>query len=307
MPSSKILLLNLVLLFQLWILPMITDAATASLSCNRPCQDINRDPIPAGSKLDLTWQFANHYLPERFDIVLAWGLRTNALNTLITYLDYEKPTQDAQADTYKTSLTLPPKLPSGDYYWIILTPYDAANYSDYTTNFGPYTVYGSDEAMNKTRGPSYPFELDVQCSGGKCGQGGNTIEMGGPLLVSWSYEDTFRMALYWGSPDILGETATAVVQLFPSLNCTKDRKYGVSISTQSILNLVPPGPYYYIAVESTSSSNVRSLAGPYTIKSSAAGGGGGGTSDASKSWSSSSFFTPLIFTFMILIINYFIQ
>lgn len=157
--------------------------------------------------------------------------------------------------------------------------------------------------MNKSSGLSYPFSLDVQCSGGKCGQDGNTIEMGGPLLVSWSYEGTFRMALYWGSPDILGETATAVVQLFPSLNCTKDRRFGVSISTQSILNLVPPGPYYYLAVESTTSANVRSLSGPFTIKSSATGGDGGGSSDASRPWSSIS----LTFTFIMLLIHYFIQ
>ncbi|KAI9311523.1 hypothetical protein BX666DRAFT_938034 [Dichotomocladium elegans] len=251
------------------------DAVGATLSCNRPCEIIARDPIPAGSNLELTWTETGNYLPSRFDIVLAWGLASNALTTLIAFLNYTQPVQNATAQTYTTSITLPSNVPSGDYYWIMITPHDVANYSVYATNFGPYHIYGSDVAPSSMPSAQYPFKIDVVCGNnlGQCG-GANIIQPGAPLLVSWSYSAmSFQASIFWGNPDLLGLNSVAVVQLFPYTNTMvasnrqNTNNYSISVSTQSLLHGVPPGLYYYVGVVSTgSSASVRSFAGPFTIR-----------------------------------------
>lgn len=254
------------------LLDTVYGAWNATIGCEKPCNDINKDPILAGTYLSIR----STGIPENitsYTIFLDWGKPSphgsDMVFVLGDVLHIERDSTGATTVNVSTPSTIPP----GDYYSIRLFGKGANGlFSDGDQIiFGPLTF----QKKAATFVPTIPqdFTANLGCYG-SCPN--NTVHPGDALLATWSEPsniDEFKdytIRLSWGNAQLVDRDWGGTLNggLDTSKTPMDQAPKGVNVTLQDNL---APGSSYFLVIGYTSTKFLRdptSYVGPFTLASS---------------------------------------
>lgn len=247
-------------------------AWNVTIGCEKPCNDINKDPILAGTTLSIH----STGIPENvtgYTIFFEWGMPspygTDIMLVLGDVLHIERDSTGATTVNVSTPSTIPP----GDHYFINIVGEGTDGQYSYEDQiiFGPLTF----QKKAATFVPTIPqdFTANLGCYG-SCAN--NTVHPGDALLATWtepSNIDDFKdytIRLSWGNPQLVDRnwSGTLIGGLDTSKTPMDQAPKGVNVTIQDNL---APGNSYYLVIHYSSTKFLRdptSYVGPFTLASS---------------------------------------
>lgn len=256
----------------LLLLDTVYGAWDATIGCERPCNDISKDPILAGTHLSIR----STGIPESitgYTIFLDWGLSSPYGSDIMLVLGDVLYIERDIAGATTVNVSTPSTIPPGDHYFIRL--YGKGANGQYSNGddviFGPLTF----QKKAATFVPTIPqdFTASLGCYG-SCAN--NTVHPGDALLATWTEPSNiddlkdYTIQLSWGNPQLvdLKWSGTLIGGLDTSKTPMDQAPKGVNVTIQDNL---APGNSYYLVVHYTSTKSLgghTSYVGPFTLASS---------------------------------------